>query len=387
MNILNKWILAGIISLAMSYVVLASVGSGHDDDHGNKVAEAEHDEHDEHDEGQAVRLTEEKSRMAGITSTVLVLQSIAGEIRAPGEIQLNDYVTTRATPRVIAQVVERHARLGDLVEMGQPLVTLSSVEMAQAQGDLLVAEREWRRVKKLGRDVVAAKRYTEARVARELARARVLAFGMTDAQVSQLASADASQASGAFQLLAAQSGTIMRDHFIVGELIEPGRVLFEISDESTLWVEASLTPEQALQVTTGSTATIIVGDEVFRGQVTQIHHALDENTRTLGVRIEIPNPDDRLHPGLFVGVRIAGAVTDSVLAVPGEAVLRSPDGDWMVFVEHEAGEYQPVEVEVLRTLSGMAVIRGVAPGTRVVTQGAFFLQSELAKAGFDIHNH
>lgn len=384
MNILNKWILAGIISLAMSYVVLASVGSGHGGGHENTVAEAEHDEHEEE---QAVRLTAEQSRMAGITSTVLVLQSIAGEIRAPGEIQLNDYVTTRATPRVTAQIVERHARLGDLVELGQPLVTLSSIEMAQAQGDLLVAEHEWHRVKKLGRDVVAAKRYTEARVARELARARVLAFGMTDAQVSQLVSADASQANGSFQLLAAQSGTIMRDHFIVGELIEPGRVLFEISDESTLWVEASLTPEQALQVTTGSTATITVGDEIFRGQVTQIHHALDENTRTLGVRIEIPNPDDRLHPGLFVGVRIAGTVTESVLAVPSDAVLRSPDGDWMVFVEHEAGEYQPVEVEVLRTISGMAVIRGVAPGTRVVTQGAFFLQSELAKAGFDIHNH
>ena len=73
--------------------------------------------------------------------------------------------------------------------------------------------------------------------------------------------------------------------------------------------------------------------------------------------------------------------------MPGEAVLRSPDGDWMVFVEHEAGEYQPVEVEVLRTTKGMAVISGVEPGTRVVTQGAFFLQSELAQAGFEIHNH
>jgi len=105
------------------------------------------------------------------------------------------------------------------------------------------------------------------------------------------------------------------------------------------------------------------------------------------VRIEVANPDDRLHPGLFVDVRIAGCDTEPVLAVPAEAVLRSPDGDWMVFVEHEAGEYKPVEVEVLRTVAGRTVIDGVEPGTRVVTRGAFFLQSELAKAGFDIHNH
>jgi cobalt-zinc-cadmium efflux system membrane fusion protein len=121
--------------------------------------------------------------------------------------------------------------------------------------------------------------------------------------------------------------------------------------------------------------------------VTQVHHALDEDTRTLGVRIEVPNPDDRLHPGLFVDVRIAGSDTAPALTVPSEAVLRSPDGDWMVFVEHQAGEYKPVEVEVLRTVAGRAVIDGVEPGTRVVTQGTFFLQSELAKAGFNTHNH
>jgi len=374
MNTLNKLILAGLLVLLMPFSTLASTEDDHDGD-------------GEHDEEQAVRLSAEQRKMAGIVSEVLALQPVASEIRAPGEIQLNDYLTTRVTPRVAAQIVERHAQLGDPVEAGQLLVTLSSVEMAQAQGDLLVAEREWRRVKKLGREVVSDQRYTEARVARELARARVLAFGMTDSQLEQLASGDASQANGSFQLLAAQPGTVMRDHFVIGELIEPGRVLFEISDESTLWVEAKLTPVQALQVTTGSTATVAVGGETFRGRVTQVHHALDEDTRTLGVRIEVPNPDDRLHPGLFVDVRIAGSDTEPVLAVPAEAVLRSPDGDRMVFVEHQAGEYKPVEVEVLRTVAGRAVIEGVEPGTRVVTQGTFFLQSELAKAGFNIHNH
>jgi cobalt-zinc-cadmium efflux system membrane fusion protein len=374
MNTLNKSIFAGLLVLLMPFSTQAST-------------EDDHDGAAEHDEEQAVRLSAEQRKMAGIVSEVLELRPVASEIRAPGEIQLNDYLTTRVTPRVAAQIVERHARLGDPVEAGQLLVTLSSVEMAQAQGDLLVAEREWRRVKKLGREVVSDQRYTEARVAFELARARVLAFGMTDAQLKQLASGDASQANGSFQLLAAQPGTIMRDHFVIGELIEPGRVLFEISDESTLWVEAKLTPVQALQVTTGSTATVAVGGETFRGRVTQVHHALDEDTRTLGVRIEVPNPDDRLHPGLFVDVRIAGSDTGPSLAVPTEAVLRSPDGDWMVFVEHEAGEYKPVEVEVLRTAAGRTVIDGVEPGTRVVTQGTFFLQSELAKAGFNIHNH
>ncbi len=75
------------------------------------------------------------------------------------------------------------------------------------------------------------------------------------------------------------------------------------------------------------------------------------------------------------------------MAVPVNAVLRSPDGDWMIFTEHEAGEFEPQEIELVRTVGDISVIEGIEPGTRVVTQGAFFVQSELAKAGFSVHNH
>ena len=326
--------------------------------------------------------------MAGIVVEPLQPRDIASELRAPGEIRLNAYATSRVAPRIAAQLIERLARLGDTVEQGTPLVTLSSVEMAQAQGDLLVAEREWRRVSKLGREVVSEQRYTEARIAREQARARVSAFGMTGDEIKQLVgTGKAELANGRFQLLSPQAGTVIRDEFIVGELVEPGHVLFEISDESVLWVEARLTPDEAAMVTVGEPATVLVGNQAVEGRVSQVHHALDEGTRTLGVRIEVPNPDDRLHPGLFVEARIAGESKDQALAVPAEAVLRSPDGDWQVFVEHEPGEFEAREVEVLRTAAGLTAIEGVPPGTRVVTRGAFFLQSELAKSGFDIHDH
>ncbi|MCK4586357.1 MAG: efflux RND transporter periplasmic adaptor subunit, partial [Gammaproteobacteria bacterium] len=122
-------------------------------------------------------------------------------------------------------------------------------------------------------------------------------------------------------------------------------------------------------------------------RVTQIHHTLDEATRTLAVRIEVANIDDRLHPGLFVDARIQSDSTHTALSVPVNAVLRSPDGDWQVFVEEKPGHFKPQEVDVLNTVGDRAIIDGIKPGTRVVTQGAFFIQSELAKSGFDIHNH
>ena len=381
MNRIGIWFFAGVLWVAFPLPLQAV-----EDEH------ADHDAHESeqgeaHEEG-GVHLTPAQQEMAGVVVETLQPRDIVNELRAPGEIQLNSYATSKVVPRIAAQVLERQARLGDSVKKGQALVLLSSVEMAQAQGDLLVSEREWLRVSKLGRDVVSEQRYTEARIAREQARARVSAYGMTEDEVKQLVtSGKAELANGQFQLLAPQDGTVIRDDFIVGELVEPGRVLFEISDESVLWVEARLTPDEAAQIQVNARTTVVLGERQVEGRVTQVHHALDEDTRTLGVRIEVPNPDDRLHPGLFVEARIAGRSSERALAVPDDAVLRGPDGDWQVFVEHEPGEFEPREVKVVRTTAGFTVIGGIEPGTRVVTKGAFFLQSELAKSGFDIHNH
>lgn len=381
MNSIGIRFLAGVLWVAFPLSLQAVTDEHADyDSHESGQGEA-------HDEG-SVHLTPEQQEMAGVVIEVLRPRAIVTELRAPGEIQLNAYATTRVSTRVAAQVLERLARLGDEIEKGQALVVLSSVEMAQAQGNLLVAEHEWRRVSKLGRDVVSEQRYTEARIAREQAHALVRAYGMTEAEIKQLlASGNAELADGRFQLLAPQNGTVIRDDFIVGELVEPGRVLFEISDESVLWVEARLTPDEAAQIRVNARATMTIHDRHVEGRVTQVHHALEEDTRTLGVRIEVPNQDDLLHPGLFVEARIEGPSSEGVFAVPNDAVLRSTDGDWQVFVEHEAGEFEPREVEVIRTTAAFTVIGGIETGTRVVTQGAFFMQSELAKSGFDIHNH
>lgn len=381
MNRIGGWFLAGMLWVVLPLSLQAAEDEHGDDDHGAEQGAA-------HEEEGGVHLTPEQMEMAGVEIEILQPRNVVSVVRAPGEIQLNAYATTVVSLRIAAQVVERQARLGDTIDKGQALVTLSSVEMAKAQGELLVAEREWARVKKLGRDVVSEQRYTEARVAREQARARVRAYGMPEEAIKELlASGKAELADGHFQLLAPQDGTVIRDDFIVGELAEPGRVLFEISDESVLWVEARLTPDEAAQIRVNARATMEVNGREIEGRVIQVHHALDEDTRTLGVRIEIPNPDDRLHPGLFVQAHIEGTNSEQALAIPGDAVMRSPDGDWQVFVEKEPGEFEPHEVEIVRTAPEFSVIEGLDPGARVVTRGAFFIQSELAKAGFEIHNH
>ena len=360
------------------------------EDHAHEDAHAMDEEKDhDHENENRVHLSPEQRAAAGIEVAPLVPGPLPEEIEAPGEVRLNLYATSQVTPRIEAQVVARHARLGDQVRKNQPLVTLSSADMAEAQGALIIAARDWQRVKNLEPELVSEQTRLESRVAYQQAWAKLLAYGMQPEQIQILVKkGDVSRADGSFTLLSPQAGTVIRDHFVVGQMVEPGDLLFEITDESTIWVEAHVNPRLAHRIKVGAPARVQAGDSWIEGRVAQIHHSLDETTRTIAVRLEIPNRDDLLHPGQFVTARIAVGESDHpVLALPLEAVLRSPDGDWQVFVEKEAGEFEPVEVELVRQLPGIAVIEGLPPGTPVVTRGAFFVQSELAKSGFAVHNH
>ena len=352
------------------------------------MAEEGHDEAEASPEEIAVELTGEQIQTAGIETVPVQSSEVANILIAPGEVTLNTYKTVKVTPRIEAQIVERHVRLGESVEKGQPLVTLSSIEVAQAQGELLLSDREWIRVKKLGREVVSDSRYIESQVARQQAFARVLAYGMTEDQTQALLTqGDPSRAVGELTLLSPQRGTVIYEDFVVGELAQPGRELFVVTDESSLWVNARLTPDNANRVRVGSSARIKVNGDWLDGEVIQSQHALDETTRTLSVRVLAANPEDQLHPGQFVSVEIESSETTTGIAVPAAAVLRSPDGDWQVFIEEVPGRFVPKEVEVERTVGERMVVEGLEDGELLVSKGAFFIQSEIAKGGFDIHNH
>jgi cobalt-zinc-cadmium efflux system membrane fusion protein len=332
-------------------------------------------------EGDVVEMTLKERQTAGIETLHIRRQALIEEVLAPGEITINAYRSSKVTSRISTQVVARHARLGDKVRKGGPLLTLSSVALAEAQGRLLIADRDWQRVESLGREVVSGRRYTEAQVARQQAYARVRAFGMTEKQVRALLEpSGAARATGRFDVLSPQAGTVLSDNFIIGEIIEPGRVLMDISDESRLWVEARLSPEDAAWVRIGNTARVNAGDgEWFDGEVIQVHHRLDEATRTRSVRIEVDNREDRLHPGEFVDVTIRIREGRSAIAVPEKAVVLF-EGKPAVF-RIEGDKIHPVPVKTSETHGGWTEITaGLAEGEEIAVSGMFLLKSLILKA-------
>ena len=323
--------------------------------------------------GAPLSMTAAEQASAGLRVETLAPMRLGEVLQAPGEVVDNAYGVTLITPRVAALVVRRHAKLGDEVAVGAALVTLSSVEVAEAQGELRIAEQEWKRVAALGRDAVSGRRYTEAAVAVEQARAKARTYG--------LAPNASGPANGEFTLSAPHAGRLTEDDFVIGQRIEPGDTLFRLVDESTVWVDATLPAEIARRVVVGKDATVVAAGVSLRGRVVQSAHRTAEDTRNAHVRVEVPNEGDQLHAGDFVEVSLSTAGSDiDQLAVPTEAIVQL-QGQTVVFRARTGEEFEPVPLKVGAVVADHTIVTdGVTAGDRVVVAGTYALKARLLKA-------
>jgi len=375
-------------------------------DHGDHDEEADHKEaghdgHGDHEEDGVIKLTPAQIKQAGIQSEVIYHRAKLQAVRAPGSVTFNAYNLADVTTLVDSVIHARHVRLGAEVKKGQKLVTLISSELARAEASYLRAEAEHRKsrlaLKRL-EGLVKEKIVSQARLQQAqsgyqaahanlaAAKAALFSYGMHKREISQLLK---SSQYGQLTLYAPVSGTIVADDFRIGQHIAAGSRLLQIADESTVWVEVKLAQSQMSGIHAGRSAVVSTrgGKNHYRGKVVNIHHQLDQTTRTVGVRLEVENPEDALHPGMFVEAEIEAGSGEEALLLP-EAAVQRQGNELIVFIEEEPGHFERREVSIGKASMGMvSVLEGVKEGEPVVVKGAFVLASELAKSGFAVHNH
>ena len=354
---------------------------GHDKEDGDKHAGG----HDDESGANQVKLSIKQMNMANIKVERLTPKVLDSTIYAPGEVQANGYTSYFVSPRVDSVVVKRHVALGERVKKGQALVTLFSETVAQTQAEFRKSSSEWKRVKKLGKKTVSGQRYVAAQADYESAYGQLIAFGLSEKAIKE--NSISLSKLGQYTLNAATSGAILTDQFHQGQRIESGQTLMEVADEQELWIEARLPANLQLNLAKGAKARVEVADKLFYGFVSQEAHVIDPVTRTRVVRLKVDNSSHQLHPGMFTNVYFDFKSTHPILAVPETALMRSSDGDWTVLVEIEKQTFKQVEVEIKGSYGSLREITGIKSNTKIVFQGAFYVVSEIAKGGFDPHNH
>jgi membrane fusion protein, heavy metal efflux system len=376
---------------------------------GKEVEEEAHSDEAEH--GEAEHAGEEHAEEEGVLAVDaevlrdLRLTTFPAELRpggegitALGELKVNEQAYAEVGTPIPARVVRLVASPGQSVRRGQPLAELQSVELGQARAQRTAAQA---RVA-LARTTLERKRGLAAEriVSRgELQRAEAAAaeaeadLRAAEAAVDALGvgSSGAGGQSG-FSLLAPISGTVLERTAVQGQTADPSRSLFRIGDLSRLWLVVQAPERDAVQVRTGSPAEIILAalpGQKLQGTVDWIGREVDAHSRTVPVRLILPNQDGRLKPGMFATAWIrTGGEGEQVVAVPATALQRM-DNQWVVFLSRGGGKFEVRPVERGRDLGNeVAVLSGLKPGEPVVVEGAFVLRAEAEKnEGGGEHHH
>jgi cobalt-zinc-cadmium efflux system membrane fusion protein len=312
-------------------------------------------------------------------------EPLRGGIDVPAEVELNPDRVAHVTPVAEGQVASVEAMLGDAVDKGEVLATLRSVALGDARSDLAraraalsVAESNHERQKTLQAEGIGAhKALLEARAELDQARANLAA---ARARLGVYGAGGTSGASVAVK--SPLGGVVIERHATPGEIADAKQPLFVVADTRTVWVVGRVYEQDVAAVRRGAEATITL--EAFQGRqwtgkVSYVAAVLDQATRTLGIRVELDNPDGALRPGMFGLIRLAVEGAEAPVPVVPEAAVQTVDGRDVVFVPGQAaGEYRAVPVELGARARGRVAIRsGLEPGARVVGEGAFVLKSEL----------
>ncbi len=332
-----------------------------------------------------MRIAPSMIRDLRVTTAKAEVRSAGERVSVLGELRVDqDRYAEVASPSP-ARVTRVLVKAGEDVKAGQPLVELHSADAgrarAEAQGAaarLAIAGRTLARQQSL-----AAQRLLDEQAVLDAEAAVGAAQADADIAAATLRAFGAG-GSAALVLRAPVAGTVIDRDVVIGQLADASRTLFRIGDLSSLWLVAHVFERDAVRVKIGGAGTAsfaALPGRTIEGTISWVGREVELASRTIPVRLIVPNPDGVLRPGMSATVSLPlGETGGSVVAVPLAAVQRVAER-WVVFVPRSPGVFDVRAVGRGRDLGGeVEILEGLHAGEQVVVDGAFLLKAEADKA-------
>ncbi|MEA3246032.1 MAG: efflux RND transporter periplasmic adaptor subunit, partial [Gemmatimonadota bacterium] len=320
-----------------------------------------------------VMLTADAARRIGVTYAVAARGPLAADIRTVGLVTYDETRVATIAPKVDGYVEELFVNYtGQLVRAGDPLLRIYSPMLVTAQDELLLARKL---ASDVGTDSSDASRH--ARTLLESARRRLRYWDVPDDAIAALERTG--RAEKTLTLRSPITGVAVKKNVLAGQRIMAGDATYQVADLSEVWLEGEVFERDLAAVRVGQTVTAdfdaLPGDE-RRGRIVFVAPTVTQDTRTVQVRVALPNGDEVLKPGMYATIHIRGTAGPPVVHVPRTAVLVTGTRS-LVFVKTDDGMLTPRDVELgITTDDRVEVRRGLAAGETVVASATFLVDAE-----------
>ena len=313
-----------------------------------------------------VAITPEARQRMGLAFDTVGMRPLARSLRTSARIVADETRAVRVTTKVEGWVESLSVGfVGQAVKKGDPLLSIYSPDLVSAQQEYLIAVKA---------RALAADGSGDALLA--AARRRLQLRDISDEQIVQLEKRG--EPVKALTIYAPASGRVTEKSVLAGQKIMPGEPLLVLSDFSTVWADADIYESDLPFVHEGAPLEISLPfwpGKSFKGTISYVSPTLDPASRTVKVRLEIPNPELLLKPEMYAEARLSYSLGER-LAIPEAAVMRTGEHSY-TFRDRGDGSLVPVEVGLgVRVEGYYEVLSGLKAGDRVVTSANFLVDSE-----------
>jgi len=326
-----------------------------------------------------ITLTPEARKLAEVMVEPVSRRSVHVETRMLGKVDYDEtrlgYITAWMAGRIDKLYVDY---TGSRVTKGQPTALIYSPELLTAQAELIQAIKSKQDLERSGLERVKEAAKQTERAARE----KLRLLGFTDRQIEEVI--QRGSPSDHITLHAPMGGVVIKKDVVEGMYVQTGTRIYTIADLTRVWVVLEAYESDLPWVKMGQRVefqTEAHPGEAFHGAVVYIDPIVNEKTRTVSVRLEVPNPGGKLKPGMFVRAvkrtRPEGAKEE--LVIPASAPLVTGKRAIVyVQVPGKEGTYEGREIILGPRAGDSYVVRsGLSEGDLVVTRGNFKVDSAV----------
>ncbi|MFC3336449.1 efflux RND transporter periplasmic adaptor subunit [Flavobacterium palustre] len=319
-------------------------------------------------ETNEISLSKQQIQLGNITTQTISETQNSLEQNYTGVLTINQEKIKTISVRAMGRIEKLYFKtVGDYVAKNQAVYQLYSEDIAIAKQDYYTAYKQLQMPGDFGKN---------AQNMLNAAKQKLLFFGLTNAQIESLKASK--QVSPYIVFYSTTSGTISEISTTEGSYAMEGSSIIKLANLNSLWLETQVNVNYAKNLKIGQKAQITFNDfpdKIINAQVSFINPEINPDTRLLLIRLEIPNPNLQLKPGMQAMVKLTQSNLKG-LYIPVDAVIREENASY-IWVEKRPGVFENLMVETGIETNGMIEIKSEIDSTKkVVITGAYGINSE-----------
>lgn len=319
------------------------------------------------------------------------VRDVANSLQVAARIETDASRIARIGSPVAGRIIKLLVLEGQYVQRGSVMATLHSTDLSDTQFAFIkafsqeaLARQATNRAEQLVKADVIGSAELERRRAELLQasteasafRTQLRGLGMTDAAIQKLETTR--QLNADYPIVASISGTVLERKVTLGQIVQPAEVAFMVADLSNVWLEANVPEESAGKLHKGMHVVVTVPalpDEKVEGQLSYVSPVVDPATRTVPVRMDLPNPRGIFKPAMLASMTFIDH-TERRTTIPSTAIVREGNKDH-VFVQLAAGKFKLREITLGPESDDDRILEsGLNPDEKIVLDGAFHLNNQ-----------